>query len=576
MSIRKDKLLRIFLASILVSSIIMGYYFTREYLILTLVVMPILLVISSEPYLLLLTTFSTGLAVSTILGDNIVISILALVIAVSTTMYVFTTRTRDPGSRVLNTVLLFTPIYALQPRTLILGLTSVLSLYALVAYEYLNISKSKASILVPNPVVYLNEHLKAIVEIDCPGPYRYTVFLDQEEYEHGESCGSTVINVKKRTTRLGLQKISLKVSIQGPLRLARIEHGPFVVEYTVIARYMELYRRAEKVIKKYHKYLSVPIVLKASALALHSSLEAKTGEISPGLSVKYPVVPVLTSKGKKRIDKPGEGTSGEDADERPVKAVIKRYEHRSIRESKMGYELKLVWKTPRWLSDNITMLARNRLGEYVGVREYIPGDSLKLIHWKKSLRREDVANLAVKVYGASDLEEYAKKTRYVVIADLSATNPIELDLLLQSLYSYILNTVSEHPNRITRTEFFIYILTPRGDAYFIQGKPIDVLLALNNLVVDEKISALFEYDSWERFSTPISQEPVGALRSIIEYYNAYGYTLVNDLRAKGVEKGSVVFIYPRALSFKYFIVSYVFAKHNYIVAIPSTKKDIKK
>ncbi|MFN3268656.1 MAG: DUF58 domain-containing protein, partial [Zestosphaera sp.] len=331
------------------------------------------------------------------------------------------------------------------------------------------------------------------VSIVCPGSFSYYVEVGGELYRSGGGVNEVLENVRVQAKTLGLGKQSIKVVIQDLRHLARVEHGPYLIEYTVIPKFTELYRRAEKVLKEYSRSVSIPLITKLAIQLIPLPTEAAAGPSTPqpgtpGITATFSVT---TPEGRYYVEEAGVRRTGDIE-------LLKKYlplpatpEIKHVRLSpKSRFEVRIEWRIPQKILERVIQAARGYVGEYLGVREYTPGDSPRMIHWKKSSRRTDIMDLVVKVYSASDVEKHAHPSRSIVIADLTSTNVAELDLLLQTLYSYVLSAVEKQTK--TPSEFYLYLVTPRGETYFLRGKAVDVLLGLNTIVLEEKLTTVSE------------------------------------------------------------------------------------
>jgi len=140
------------------------------------------------------------------------------------------------------------------------------------------------------------------------------------------------------------------------------------------------------------------------------------------------------------------------------------------------------------------LAVKSHTGEYIGVREYMSGDSPKIIHWKKSLRREDLEDVYVRLY-AREIEKGGGRGSRVLYVDLTSTNQRELDLLVSTLYSKLLRSLSRQ-SPLINTHLFLKL--PAGDTYYINGKLVDVTAALNTIIQKHGLQPLYNYQSWRR------------------------------------------------------------------------------
>ncbi|MCX8205587.1 MAG: DUF58 domain-containing protein, partial [Candidatus Nezhaarchaeota archaeon] len=211
------------------------------------------------------------------------------------------------------------------------------------------------------------------------------------------------------------------------------------------------------------------------------------------------------------------------------------------------------WRTPTKLLEKLSGALKSLTGEYLGVREYQPGDSPRSIHWKKSLRTEGVENFVVKVFGSEEIEEAARGGEVAILADLAAPNPVELDTLLQAVYGTVLTAVERGGGAFSQV--YLYIELPNDKLYFISGKAIDVLYGLNAVLLSEKVETCHNYESWNRVEAPITGEPYGVLKDLADYYTALGNQLARDLEERSIKKGTVVqLLFSKTSAFKFYYV----------------------
>ncbi len=131
------------------------------------------------------------------------------------------------------------------------------------------------------------------------------------------------------------------------------------------------------------------------------------------------------------------------------------------------------------------------IGEYYGVREYVSGDSPKVIHWKKSVA---LKRIVVKefVSGNFPLGGAPRRMRYVpaIVADLTSTNLKELDLLITKLINTVAVVARAHPR--ARVPLIIAL----GPLIFsIEGPALNVLKELAEAVTKALPRTIIEYDS---------------------------------------------------------------------------------
>lgn len=474
----------------------------------------IALTLAGSPYLSFLSSIVFSLMfVSTV--DQHYIGLISTPIALlGTASSLVSSRGEEDARSIYLTLFVFLPLVFVSVKSAIPLIASLLTYITGAVEAYLRVGKSRLSVFPLNTTTYLNGYVDLAFEIVCPGSFVYKIQVDGRSYplKAGRDVATDFIRI--RAERLGPLKAVVKVHVADSRGLARVEHGPITVEYTVVPKFLELKRQSERVLRQYAKYLSMPSIYRATFKPVSS-----------------------------KIEKPQLGTWGTP-------------------------QPKIAWKVPEHLLSSLAILLKSYIGEYIGVRDYRPGDSLKLIHWKKSSRRSDVLSLAVKEYSETSTNEAGYGGDFILLADLTATSSRDLDLLLQALYSYILS-----PARVNIfNRLHLYLVTPRGELYFIEGKTIDVLLALNALIVGEKLFALFDYDSWARSSAPLLGVTAEPINRIVECYRAYGLAILNELKDRGLDKRGVAILHSRALSFKYYVISDVLESAGLKLIIPGAER----
>jgi len=547
-------------------------YAAANHVALTLLA-PLLLLLVENSYVVLISAISYSLILVMLVSQSVAYLISIPTALIATTYFILYSGLKEVLKPIYTLLLILAPIYLASARTIPIALASALSLMLPVAYEYYRLSKSRVTVISLNSTTYLNDYVNVTVEVTCPGSFKYYIQVGDELYSVKNGVNYALDNVRIQGSRLGVGRQSIKVAILDLRQLARVEHGPYVIEYTVIPKFAELYKHAERVLMEYSKHVSLPLIAKL-LIQLTPTSPITTVDLSalkPSTTGTPSTFSAETLSGERLVREGVGKVSGMEFLEKHPQALTASV-MRSVKWSlKQRFEVKITWRIPRRLMEKMIQAVRGYIGEYLGVREYTPGDSLKLIHWKKSARRSDIVDLAVKVYSVSDVDRHAHPARSIVIADLTATNVVELDLLLQTLYSHILSNVETSVK--TPSEFYIYLITPRGETYFLKGKAVDVLLGLNTIISEEKLMALYDYTSWPRLNPPITHAlEEGALSKLIDYFDSYGTAIVRDLKSYGIERGAIVLIHSKALSFKYYVISSVFTKYGFAVATPGIGK----
>lgn len=229
------------------------------------------------------------------------------------------------------------------------------------------------------------------------------------------------------------------------------------------------------------------------------------------------------------------------------------------------HELREQWS--RGYSRSGGYVSRSRLGEYVGARDYAPGDRLKDIHWKKSLSKH---SLIVKEYGISgDIGSFTSKSSVlepIVILDLFATSNVELDHMMYSLLSTYLNIVKRNP--VTKSYF---VLVSHNFILVIKGKSIDILYNLYKALERFLPKILYKYESISKYlEDEYVKEIIGKsyrskpLAVLIKASKIFSNNIITALVENTIfPPKPYTLIHSRSLSFRYSILKYFLNNFGY-------------
>jgi len=196
-------------------------------------------------------------------------------------------------------------------------------------------------------------------------------------------------------------------------------------------------------------------------------------------------------------------------------------------------------------------LKKSRIGGYVGVRMYEPGDPFKAVHWKKSLSKQ---MLVSKDYAASGeiRGSGAGSTaagRLIVIANLDSSNPLDLDSVLASLLHFIVDAASRSPN----ANLDIVLISGPYSAV-LRGSAVGILSLLYEALSKNPPEAVYSYESINRYTAPEEFEYMHklggqSLKTVLAALDASVKTVVETLTEAGYRPPQVyTLIHSKATS----------------------------
>ena len=471
---------------------------------------------------------SIGFAALYTLGRGL----LGILTASTTTLLGFLTLYINSISNTLGiallTLALFTPIYIVNPNALIPLSLIAIAILITIAGEYLRLGRAEVEVIQTRRTVYLSEELDYLINIKTSGRFNYTILRDDNVVAKGVAVDRISIRIPVVGELLGVHNTYIKVLLEDVRGLARVVHGPYTTSYTVIARTSTFLRKTEAILMRFLSYITTPRILRVSI-----------GIPKPGAG---------SIGGVEGLGYPGYGRGEE------ISRDVESYEDKGLERRRDMVTLTIASKLLRRVEIYLSKLyAKAQSGEYIGVREYQPGDNPRTIHWKKSFRKELVEDMYVKIFASGEREGVGGRGGpRAVYADLTAINPRELDTIVSTIYGILLRDLE---NRNVFTEVHLFIKIPGEDIHYISGKVVDVLAALNTLILSKEVKALYNYETWRRSRTIKLGEAKGFVAKLEDYYRSIGLALADVLMKQLNRRTAITFIHSNALSYKYSIVA---------------------
>ncbi|MCI4462375.1 MAG: hypothetical protein JHC12_05430, partial [Thermogladius sp.] len=174
------------------------------------------------------------------------------------------------------------PLVIINPLTLIPLSALALSYIVAATREYLRLGRSRVRVEQGGRVVYLGEQAGYTVKITCPGPFNYRIVEGSSVVSSGSAVNEVEVNVAKNLEHLGANKMYVRVIIEEPRGLAKVEHGPFTLTYLLVMKSTTYFKRAEEMLARYARYLSVPRVYR---VVVGGGPAGKVGGVGGGIGV---------------------------------------------------------------------------------------------------------------------------------------------------------------------------------------------------------------------------------------------------------------------------------------------------
>ena len=406
--------------------------------------------------------------------------------------------------------LLFAPTYVVRPSSILAAVAYTLSLLATVASAYLKLSRSNVRVERGEFFTYLGEPVLVPVDVEVVEEAYFKVLVDGAEALGGVLAGGrSQLLVKLSPEVAGVRRYVLQLVLVDRWGLSKVSYGPYAVVVKVLPKSSVVIGRAREVLASY---------VSRSAPAIY------VGRVS---RVAGPVAGGGPGEVGGRAG-PGPGGLG------GALSLVESF--------RAAARFRLRWEAATRVIEALAASSRVFRGDYAGIREYVPGDHPRSVHWKKSV---SLGELVVKVYESGGGE--AGGSPALVVADWGASNPVELDYLIQTTYSALV---------VGRGRRYLYLILPSGRVYYVAGDTLEVLKALDTIILVEGVEVRFNYESFQRVGLREVIAEIGKaggkLTLVDSYYRALAKALVDDVEERDVAKGTTyVIIHPKAYALKY-------------------------
>jgi hypothetical protein len=450
--------------------------------------------------------------------------------------------------KLASVTLVFTPLYLLRALTLITATSYLAGILVVTFISYVRISKSRVVLHRATFSAYLGDYVEVPLIIESGHEAYYKVLLDDNVAAGGFLRGSKHLTIKLSSNTAGVRRHSIKVVLSDLRGFSRVTYGPYLIRVKAVPKSLTIVRSVREILNRYVELVKPPIIyLGKLEVTVPSRVPVSRGGFGGESASGYVGVSGAGISAGLAGGASGEGgvSGGQGLDS----GVSKLY------GDLIKYRFR--WAVPAKVLEFIEFqTSKTFLGDYAGVREYYPGDHPRSIHWKKSV---STGELAVKVYTRGG--EGGGGRFSLVIADWDASNPVELDNLIQATYSALL---------MEKYVKILYLKLPNGKIYLVKGGILDVLKALDFVVSSEDIESRFDYESWVRKGSSnlieelkVANEP---LRSIDRYYRVLSESLIEELERQGLPKNSsFVIVHPRAHTLKYLYLTHMLRTSGYTV-----------
>ncbi|MEM0341566.1 MAG: DUF58 domain-containing protein [Desulfurococcus sp.] len=513
------------LLSVSIASPIYGFYMSREPIYLTaLLLYPVLYLLTPAAY--------SALSISLSLAGVVLNPVFTLLYIFSSLIVARSAR-REPGYWILGYASIFmlgmnsvnTLTVLLNPPTSLCITTSMV--FTLLLSILIYIMKLRGVTVAPLSTrmeVYAGSNVELGFNVSTSSPVVCVVELDSGiRYELVEN--EETVSVRRPVEHIGLNRFTLRIGLMDPSGYSWRDIGLLSYEVNVLPLTSKMLEKAGLLLKgsdigRLLQYVSITVLMRIEETGRLIRLdEERLAEIARRGAVKEGASSIIMEVVREYMSSLGEGVAG------------------------------------------------TRIGDYRGVRLYEPGDSLRDIHWKKTL---GILELVAKTYEASGehpVSEGGAGGGVLVIANLNSTSPLELDALLAAVLHHILDNASVNP------EFQLEMMLIAGRYILVlKGPAMGVLGLFYNVLREKPIESMYNYNSYNRYPEPVEVEYMissgpEVFKVLATVFEIDGRELVASLLREDIKPGrQFTLIHGRATSTWASFMAYYLTLAGYIYA----------
>ena len=413
---------------------------------------------------------------------------------------------------------------------------AILAVSVAIASSVASLRLEELEVIVPSELeALIGERVPLRIHVRAPrGGVKYWLIVGGEVSSQGSIEGQGEVIAYYRPLMLGLHRIPLEVIVEDPAGLAALRLGPYVVDVRVYSEASRIARVLGSIVGPLLEEAPRPRVVAIRIAPRPGAAGPGAGGLGPGMAGAF-------SRGRgigaSRMGRVGAGAAGATA-------------LGGLPGPGVAGGLEGMRPAPR--------------GEYWGVRLYVPGDSLRDIHWKKSVSR---GSLHVKEYRGGESGGSAGG-RAALIVDLISSSPRELDRLALTVYAAILGFTG-------RGEVTLYLRLPEGSEYLVRGRTVEILGLWQDLL---RSGALYTPYNYESPGEPVALDQVdpeapGPAKALLASLEHWASHLIAALREAGLGRGApVTVIHGRPTATLYAYLRRRFEAEKYRVLEPRPPK----
>ncbi len=363
----------------------------------------------------------------------------------------------------IKTYIAFIPLAFVSYRVLVLIATGISILIAIVLYNHVMLSNSLIKGIRFKKEVYVGDRSSINIDLRTPNNSLILAIYGDRYYLY-RSRGYGTISIPMDSSMVGRFTSRLLIYVFDARGIARFELLNRNISYTIKPSYQKILAKMSSRSKFFYKHLVIEPFVKTRLYFL----EYSQGEVE---AVSY--------KGFREILTKREGLLAQ---------IIRGL----MSLENIEFEGMLGKLGRKYGSGH---LRASMTGEYRGIRQYVPGDKLKNIHWKKTITYN---RLMIKEYasgGTIQVKSTVKKIGLVLVVDITSMNLYELNEILSSFFQLISRLTGDNP----LMKILVFVI--EADTMLsLEGNAITIAELLGKAVMRSK---LFSYISY----VPIGHNP---------------------------------------------------------------------